>query len=167
MRSHDRLTDHNISAYLDIWKQMMRFLAFAALRPVDATGAFNNLVKHEPDGMAAGDPGARTGGAAEHALLRTFRYCPEQISLLLRRHSRSIVLSRELAALQAVRLFFCGICCGGRTEICAPVIQSHVQMLFATEGEKKCVSDRIYNVLFLCTGNFRSFDHGRVYPAQG
>jgi DNA-binding transcriptional ArsR family regulator len=40
------------------------------------------------------------------------------------RHSRSIVYRVDLATFQQVALFLLQDCCGGRPEVCAPVIES-------------------------------------------
>jgi hypothetical protein len=40
------------------------------------------------------------------------------------RFGRSIVYRADLARLQAVMLFMLKDCCGGRPEICAPLIES-------------------------------------------
>jgi ArsR family transcriptional regulator, arsenate/arsenite/antimonite-responsive transcriptional repressor len=98
-------------------------LAFAALAQSTRLEAFMTLVKHEPEGMAAGD--------LAHALAVPQNTLSSHLSVLSRanlvtaeRHSRSIVYRANLTALQAVTLFLLQDCCGGRTEICAPVIDS-------------------------------------------
>jgi hypothetical protein len=40
------------------------------------------------------------------------------------RHSRSIVYRADLVKFQQLTLFLLQDCCGGRPEVCAPVIQS-------------------------------------------
>ena len=52
-------------------------------------------------------------------------------------------------------LFMLRDCCDGRAEICAPLIEDLMPCCppKPRKSEGKSMSERIYNVLFLCTGN--------------
>ena len=50
-------------------------------------------------------------------------------------------------------LFMLRDCCDGRPEICAPLIEDLTPCCPPKPKRKEPMSERIYNVLFLCTGN--------------
>ena len=72
------------------------------------------------------------------------------------RHGRSIVYRANLATLQSMTLFLLQDCCGGEPALCASLIES-IQPLLLSPKRKSSMetpkSDRVFNVLFLCTGN--------------
>jgi DNA-binding transcriptional ArsR family regulator len=111
-------------------------LAFAALAQSTRLDAFTTLVKHEPDGMAAGDL-ARALAVPQNTLSSHLSVLSRANLVTAERHSRSIVYRANLAALQAVTLFLLRDCCGGRTEICAPVIQSLSECCLAWKEKKR------------------------------
>ncbi len=97
-------------------------LAMAALAQPTRLQAFRTLVRHEPDGIAAGE--------LADLLVVPQNTLSAHLSVLARaglvtseRHSRSIVYRANLARFQDVALFLLQDCCGGRPEICAPVIE--------------------------------------------
>ena len=90
-------------------------LAMAALAQSTRVAAFKILVNHEPDGLPAGE------------LARVLAH----LSVLSRadlvtseRRSRTIVYRANLQTFQSVALFLLQDCCGGRPDICAPVLNS-------------------------------------------
>jgi len=98
-------------------------LALAALAQSTRLDVFRLLVKHEPEGLAAGDI-ARALAVPQNTM-------SSHLSILLRaglvsaqRCSRSIIYRADLERLQRVMLYMLEDCCGGRPEICAPVIKS-------------------------------------------
>lgn len=62
-------------------------------------------------------------------------------------------LPRRPQRAQAVMLFMLRDCCDGRPEICAPLIEGLTPCVARRSRGGRQMSDRIYNVLFLCTGN--------------
>ncbi|HET6839264.1 MAG TPA: helix-turn-helix transcriptional regulator [Bradyrhizobium sp.] len=98
-------------------------LALAALAQSTRLEVFRLLVKREPEGCAAGDIAA--------ALAVPQNTMSSHLSILSRaklvsaqRISRSIVYRADLKRFQAVVLFMLRDCCGGRPEICAPLIEN-------------------------------------------
>jgi ArsR family transcriptional regulator, arsenate/arsenite/antimonite-responsive transcriptional repressor len=96
-------------------------LALAALAQSTRLDVFRLLVKHEPDGMAAGDVAA--------ALAVPQNTMSSHLSVLSRaglvsaqRFGRSIVYRADLVRFRAVMLFMLRDCCEGRPEVCAPLI---------------------------------------------
>lgn len=98
-------------------------LALAALAQPTRLQAFRLLVKHEPDGLAAGEL-ARALEVPQNTLSAHLAVLTRAGLVSSERHSRSIVYRADLAAFQQVTLFLLQDCCGGRPEICAPVVAS-------------------------------------------
>jgi DNA-binding transcriptional ArsR family regulator len=97
-------------------------LALAALAQPTRMQAFRTLVKHEPAGLAAGDL-ARQLEVPQNTLSAHLAILSRANLVTSERHSRSIVYRANLAEFQNVALFLLQDCCGGRPEICAPVIE--------------------------------------------
>ncbi len=98
-------------------------LALAALAQSTRMHAFRTLVKHEPKGLAAGDL-ARLLDVPQNTLSAHLSVLSRADLVTSERHSRSIVYRANLAEFQKVALFLLQDCCGGRPEVCAPVIES-------------------------------------------
>jgi DNA-binding transcriptional ArsR family regulator len=98
-------------------------LALAALSQSTRLEAFRTLVRHEPDGLAAGDL-ARLLEVPQNTLSAHLSVLSRAGLVTSERHSRSIVYRASLADFQKVALFLLQDCCGGRPEICAPVVES-------------------------------------------
>jgi DNA-binding transcriptional ArsR family regulator len=98
-------------------------MALAALSQSTRLEAFRTLVRHEPDGLAAGDL-ARLLEVPQNTLSAHLSVLSRAGLVTSERHSRSIVYRASLANFQKVAVFLLQDCCGGRPEICAPVIES-------------------------------------------
>jgi ArsR family transcriptional regulator len=98
-------------------------LAMAALAQPTRLEAFRLLVRHEPDGLPAGAIADEL--AVPHNTLSAHLSVLSRAGLVTsKRNSRSIVYRADLQAFQKVALFLLQDCCGGRPEICAPLIES-------------------------------------------
>lgn len=95
--------------------------ALAALSQTTRLATFRLLVRREPDGVAVGElarlidipqntMSAHLGTLARAGLVRG------------ERRARSIIYRADLERLRAVVLFLLRDCCGGRPELCAPLI---------------------------------------------
>ena len=95
--------------------------ALGALAQGTRLDTFRLLVTHEPDGLPAGEiarlldipqntMSAHLGTLARAGLVRSVR------------QSRSIIYRADLDQLRDLMLFLVKDCCGGRTELCAPLI---------------------------------------------
>jgi ArsR family transcriptional regulator len=98
-------------------------LALAALAQTTRLDVFRLLTKHEPDGLAAGDI-AKALAVPQNTMSSHLSVLSRAGLVSAQRFSRSIVYRADLARLQAVVLFMLRDCCGGRPEICAPLIES-------------------------------------------
>jgi ArsR family transcriptional regulator len=111
-------------------------LALAALAQYTRLDVFRLLVKHEPDGLAAGDI-ARALAVPQNTMSSHLSILSRAGLVTTQRFSRSIVYRADLGAFQAVMLFMLKDCCDGRPEICAPLIA----VLPAEAGEESpCLS---------------------------
>jgi ArsR family transcriptional regulator, arsenate/arsenite/antimonite-responsive transcriptional repressor len=98
-------------------------LALAALAQSTRLEVFRLLVKHEPEGLAAGDI-ARALAVPQNTMSSHLSVLSRAGLVSAQRFSRSIVYRADLASFQAVVLFMLRDCCDGRPEICAPLIES-------------------------------------------
>ena len=97
-------------------------MALAALAQSTRLEAFRTLVRHEPDGLAAGDL-ARLLEVPQNTLSAHLSVLSRADLVTSERHSRSIIYRASLADFQEVALFLLQDCCGGQPEICASVIK--------------------------------------------
>ncbi len=95
--------------------------ALAALAQPTRLEAFRLLVQREPEGVAAGDL-ARLLAVPQNTMSAHLAVLSRSGLVAGERHSRSIVYRANLARLRALVTFLLKDCCGGRSEICAPLI---------------------------------------------
>ena len=98
-------------------------LALAALAQPTRLDVFRLLMKHEPEGIAAGEI-AKTLAVPQNTMSAHLAVLSRAGLVSARRISRSIVYRADLVRFQAVMLFMLNDCCDGRPEICAPLIES-------------------------------------------
>jgi DNA-binding transcriptional ArsR family regulator len=98
-------------------------LALAALAQSTRLDVFQLLVKHEPEGLAAGDI-AKALAVPQNTMSSHLAILSRAGLVSAQRFSRSIVYRADLTKFQDVVLFMLRDCCGGRPEICAPLIES-------------------------------------------
>jgi ArsR family transcriptional regulator, arsenate/arsenite/antimonite-responsive transcriptional repressor len=98
-------------------------LALAALAQSTRLDVFRLLIKHEPQGLAAGEI-AKKLAVPQNTMSAHLAVLSRAGLVTARRISRSIVYRADLARFQAVMLFMLNDCCDGRPEICAPLIES-------------------------------------------
>ncbi len=95
--------------------------ALSALAQPTRLEAFRLLVRHEPDGMAAGDLARAL--AIPHNTLSTHLTILAHAGLVAAtRHGRSVTYRATLPAFRELALFLLRDCCGGAPELCAPLI---------------------------------------------
>lgn len=98
-------------------------LALSALSQSTRLEAFQTLVRHEPDGLAAGDL-ARLLEVPQNTLSAHLSILTRARLVTSERRSRSIVYRANLAEFRDVALFLLQDCCGGRPEVCEPVVET-------------------------------------------
>lgn len=97
-------------------------LALAALAQPTRLGVFRLLVRHEPEGLAAGEI-AKSLAVPQNTMSSHLAVLARAGLISAKRFSRSIIYRAELSHLRAVMLFMLRDCCEGRPEICAPLIE--------------------------------------------
>lgn len=96
-------------------------LALAALAQGTRLDTFKLLVRHEPDGLPAGEIARQL--MVPHNTLSTHLAVLTRAGLVTaERRSQSIIYRANLATLRGMTLFLVKDCCGGRPELCGPLI---------------------------------------------
>lgn len=96
-------------------------LAFSALAQSTRLETFRLLVRNEPEGVAAGEL-ARLLDVPQNTMSAHLA-CLTRAGLVTgERHGRSIIYRANLQGFQDLALFMLKDCCGGKAELCAPVI---------------------------------------------
>jgi ArsR family transcriptional regulator len=98
-------------------------LALAALAQSTRLDVFRLLVKHEPEGLAAGGI-AKVLCVPQNTMSSHLAVLSRAGLVSAQRFSRSIVYRSDLARFQDVMLFMLRDCCDGRPEICAPLVEN-------------------------------------------
>jgi ArsR family transcriptional regulator, arsenate/arsenite/antimonite-responsive transcriptional repressor len=95
-------------------------LALAALAQSTRLGVFRLLVKHEPDGLAAGDI-AKAIAIPQNTMSAHLAILARAGLVISERKSRSIIYRANLLTFQNLTSFMVEDCCGGRANMCGPV----------------------------------------------
>lgn len=95
--------------------------ALGALAQGTRLNVFRLLVRHEPDGLAAGDI-ARRLGVPQNTMSAHLAILARGGLVRSERRSRSIIYRADLDGLRALMLFLVHDCCGGSAELCAPLV---------------------------------------------
>ena len=95
--------------------------ALAALAQTTRLEAFRHLVAAEPEGLAAGKL-ADTLCVPQNTLSTHLNVLAHAGLVNGSRHGRSIIYRANIKRLQEMMLFLIKDCCGGRPELCAPLI---------------------------------------------
>jgi ArsR family transcriptional regulator len=106
---------------------------FAALSQSTRLDTFRLLMEHEPEGLAAGEIARRlevpqnTMSSHLGILTRAGLIEPE-------RHSRSIVYRAVVERVREIASFLVQDCCGGRPELCEPLVAEFTPCCSAKES---------------------------------
>ena len=95
--------------------------ALGALAQGTRLDVFRLLVRHEPDGLAAGEI-ARQLDVPQNTMSAHLATLSRAGLVTSERQSRSIIYRADLNGLRELTLFLLKDCCGGSTELCAPLI---------------------------------------------
>jgi ArsR family transcriptional regulator len=98
-------------------------LALAALAQSTRLDVFRLLVKHEPEGLPAGDI-ARELAVPHNTMSSHFGILSRAGLVRSERRSRSIIYRADLVSLREVVTFLLKDCCGGHPDVCAPLIDA-------------------------------------------
>ena len=95
--------------------------ALGALAQGTRLEAFRLLVRHEPDGRAAGEV-AKALGVPQNTMSVHLATLARAGLMRSERRSRIINYRADLDQLKALTLFLVNDCCGGKAELCEPLI---------------------------------------------
>jgi ArsR family transcriptional regulator, arsenate/arsenite/antimonite-responsive transcriptional repressor len=95
--------------------------ALSALAQPTRLDTFRLLVSREPEGVAAGEL-ARLIDVPQNTMSTHLAILARAGLVRGERHSRSIIYRADLERFREVTLFLLKDCCGGRPEVCAPLI---------------------------------------------
>jgi DNA-binding transcriptional ArsR family regulator len=95
--------------------------AFAALAQPTRLDAFRFLVKHEPDGLPAGEI-ARLLNVPHNTMSTHLAQLQRAGLVTTRRQSRSFIYRADLDGLRHVVSFLLKDCCAGHPDVCAPLV---------------------------------------------
>lgn len=96
---------------------------FSALAQETRLAAFRLLVRHEPDGLPAGEI-ARLLDVPHNTMSAHLAVLTRAGLAVSQRHSRSIIYRAHLANVQETVGFLVRDCCAGHPEVCAPLLDS-------------------------------------------
>jgi ArsR family transcriptional regulator, arsenate/arsenite/antimonite-responsive transcriptional repressor len=106
--------------------------ALAALAQPTRLDTFRLLVSREPQGVSAGEL-ARVIEVPQNTMSAHLGILARAGLIGGERHSRSIIYRADLIRFREVVLFLLKDCCGGRTELCAPLIDDLTPCCASTE----------------------------------
>jgi DNA-binding transcriptional ArsR family regulator len=95
--------------------------ALAALAQASRLEAFRLLVNREPEGIAAGDL-ARQLAIPQNTMSAHLAVLARADLVRGERRSRSIIYRADIKRLGELMLFLANDCCGGRPDLCAPLV---------------------------------------------
>jgi ArsR family transcriptional regulator, arsenate/arsenite/antimonite-responsive transcriptional repressor len=108
--------------------------ALAALAQPTRLETFRLLVRREPDGVPAGEL-ARLMVIPQNTMSAHLAILARAGLVIGERQSRSIIYRADLSRFREVVLFLLKDCCGGRPDICAPLVADLTPLLPA-EGAR-------------------------------
>jgi DNA-binding transcriptional ArsR family regulator len=111
--------------------------AFAALAQPTRLDAFRLIMKHEPDGLPAGEV-ARVLDVPQNTMSSHLAVLARAGLISSERHSRSIIYRAEIDRVRELASFLVTDCCGGRPELCAPLVAEFTPCCVPREGKNAC-----------------------------
>jgi DNA-binding transcriptional ArsR family regulator len=108
-------------------------LSLAALAQPTRLDCFQLLVRHEPEGLAAGEVARHL--AVPHNTMSTHLAVLSRAGLIrAERRSRTIIYRASLERFRALATYLVKDCCGGRPELCAQLIEDLTPCCSSREG---------------------------------
>jgi DNA-binding transcriptional ArsR family regulator len=96
-------------------------LAFGALSQSTRMAVLRLLIQREPSGVPAGEL-ARLVNVPQNTMSAHLSVLVRSGLIVGERHSRSIIYRARLSQLRELMQFLMDDCCGGRPELCAPMV---------------------------------------------
>ena len=96
-------------------------ITLSALAQPTRLAVFRMLVRHEPDGLPAGEIARQL--EVPHNTMSTHLAILERSGLITsQRQSRSVVYRVELASVRSLVVYLLKDCCAGKPELCQPLL---------------------------------------------
>ena len=102
-------------------ESLQAIAALSALAQATRLGTFRLLVAREPEGVPAGEL-ARLNDVPQNTMSAHLAILARAGLIVGERHSRSIIYRADLDRFREIALFLLKDCCGGRADLCAPLI---------------------------------------------
>jgi ArsR family transcriptional regulator len=99
--------------------------------------AFRIIMKHEPQGLPAGDV-ARLLDVPQNTMSTHLAILARAGLISSQRQSRSIVYRAEIDTVREIASFLVNDCCGGRPELCEPLVAEFTPCCTPKEGADVC-----------------------------
>lgn len=110
---------------------------FSALSQSTRLDAFRLIMRHEPHGLPAGEV-ARLLGVPQNTLSTHLAILTRAGLISCERHSRSLIYRAEIDRIRETASFLVNDCCGGRPELCEPLIAEFTPCCTPKEGQHAC-----------------------------
>jgi DNA-binding transcriptional ArsR family regulator len=111
--------------------------ALGALAQATRLDAFRLLMKHEPHGLPAGDV-ARLLDVPPNTMSTHLAVLHRAGLISAERRSRSIIYRGELDRVRELTAFLVNECCGGRPELCQPLVDAFTPPCNPRETGNSC-----------------------------
>jgi DNA-binding transcriptional ArsR family regulator len=111
--------------------------ALAALAQGTRLDAYRLLMKHEPHGLPAGEI-ARQLDVPANTMSTHLAVLQRARLISAERHSRSIIYRAELDQVRELTAFLVNDCCGGRPELCQPLVDAFTPSCNLKETGSAC-----------------------------
>ncbi len=95
--------------------------AFSALAQPTRLAAFRRLIAAHPDGLPAGEI-ARLCGVPHNTMSTHLAILARAHLVTFQKQSRAVIYRADLDGFRKLVVFLTRECCGGRAEICAPLL---------------------------------------------
>jgi DNA-binding transcriptional ArsR family regulator len=110
---------------------------FAALAQPTRLEAFRLIMQHEPDGLPAGEV-ARLLDVPQNTMSSHLAILARAGLISAERQSRSIIYRTELDRVREIASFLVNDCCGGRPELCEPLVAEFTPCCSPKEATDAC-----------------------------
>jgi ArsR family transcriptional regulator len=129
-----------VGGHIDIPRYMETTNAievFAALAQPTRLEAFRLIMQHEPDGLPAGEV-ARLLDVPQNTMSSHLAILARAGLISAERQSRSIIYRTEIDRVREIASFLVNDCCGGRPELCEPLVAEFTPCCSPKEATDAC-----------------------------
>jgi len=110
---------------------------FTALSQATRLEAFRLITAHEPQGLPAGEI-ARRLDVPQNTMSTHLAILARAGLISSERQSRSIIYRAQIDRVREIASFLVNDCCGGRPELCEPLVAEFTPCCTPVEGQNAC-----------------------------